>query len=129
MIVKIGRFNYWCDDKGNKITLLINKWESPFGLEQYLKKHIINFKIPTNNEGYNLESIIAQIQQEIMTSFKQDVNSPIKNRGENFLRVEVSNITEKNVSDIKPLILSGELEFKIYQWKGIWGISVNFNIE
>jgi len=124
MIVKVGRFNYWCDETGEKISLKITNWESPFGVESYLKKNIINFKIPNNNEGYNLTSIISQIENEIKTSFGLETNTPIKNRGEDFLRVELSK--DSIISEEKPLILSGVFEFRVYQWKGTWGISVIF---
>lgn len=125
MILKKGRFSFWCDEKGNEIILPITNWESPFGIETYLKKLIINFKVPSNNEGLNLRNVIYQIEEDIKNNFDQDINSPLKNRGDNLLRVEV----DKNriLSDDKPLITSGNLKFKIYQWKGTWGISIIFS--
>lgn len=124
MIVRKGRNMLWCDKDGNEIIISINNWETPFGIEQFLKKRILNLKVPNNNEGYNVKMIIQQITEEMVKIYGIIPNSPLKNRGEELLRMEIDNKYNLLDTNERPLKVSGTLQFKIYEYKGDCGISV-----
>jgi hypothetical protein len=124
MLYKKGKDIIWSDEKGNLITLEIIDWETPFGIEFYLKKTILNLKVPKNNQGYNVKSILSQISNDINQNFNSIPNSPLKNRGDDFLRIEVPDDFIITNPEEKPLKVSGNLYFKIYQYKGTYGIQV-----
>ena len=120
MLVKKGKFYYYYLEN-EEVTFNINNWETPFGLEKFGKKSIINLKIPKNNEGLNLINMVKQICNEILKDENEFASSPIKENNNNpLVRCEVVN---KNVYD-KNEKVSGTLKFKIYNFKGNWGISI-----
>lgn len=120
MLVKKGRFYFYFLDN-QIVTLDINNWESPFGLESFGKKTIVNLKVPSSNEGINLINTLSQISSEILSEYGEYAKLPLKDNGNyKLLRCEVSDtrVIEKNDKT------SGELNFKIYNFKGNWGVSV-----
>lgn len=116
MLIKKGRFYYYYLDNV-EVDYDIIDWETPFGLEKFGKKNIVNLKIPKNNNGKNIEIILKQISDEIMNDFNEFAKLPIKY---NLLRCEYigDDIFEKNDK------ISGKLNFKIYNFKGNFGVSV-----
>lgn len=120
MLIKKGRFYYYYLEN-EEVTIEIDSWETPFGLEQFGKKSIINLSIPKNNEGLNLRNTVKQICDEILEEENEFASSPIKeNNGFPLVRCEVkgNQVYEKNDK------VSGNLSFKIYNFKGNWGISI-----
>lgn len=124
MLFKKGKDIFWSDNQGKEILQEITDWETPFGIELYLKKQIVNLKVPKNNQGYNVKSILSQISNEINQTFQQLPNTPLKNHGDEFLRIELSKDFILLNPEEKPLKLSGNLLFKVYQYKGTYGIQV-----
>lgn len=122
MLIKKGRDIFWCDNSGDVIKEHINDWKSPFGVEEYNKKFILNLIIPDKNDGFNVRTIIENIKEELKDTFSGIPNIPIKKRREELLRVEIENYDL--IDDSKPLIVSGDLIFKIYNYKGDIGIKV-----
>ncbi|ADO67401.1 hypothetical protein crov367 [Cafeteria roenbergensis virus] len=120
MLVKKGKFYYYYLEN-EEVCLEINNWVTPFGLEQFGKKSILNLSIPKNNEGLNLENTIKQISNEILVEENAYASSPIKDNGNNsLLRCEVKSnkVYDKNDK------ITCNLQFKIYNFRGNWGISV-----
>lgn len=119
MFVKKGRFYYYYLDN-EEVSYEINNWITPFGLEEFGKKSILNLKIPNTNDGENIRNILNHICNDIKSEFDSFCKIPIKN---NLLRCEINNnmIIEKNEK------VSGVLKFKIYNFRGNWGISIILN--
>lgn len=118
MIIKKGKFYYYYLEN-EEITFKFNNWETPFGTEEFGKKTILNLTIPKNNEGLNLKCIISQICDEIKKEFDEYAKSPIKPNGlTELVRCEIKKtlVIEKNSN------ISGTINFKIYNFKGNWGI-------
>lgn len=118
MIIKKGKFYYYYLEN-EEITFEFNNWETPFGTEEFGKKTILNLTIPKNNEGLNLKCIISQICDEIKKEFDEYAKSPIKPNGlTELVRCEIKKtlVIEKNSN------ISGTINFKIYNFKGNWGI-------
>lgn len=116
MLIKKGKFYYYYLDNVPVDYDIIN-WITPFGLEHFGKKEIVNLKIPDNNDGNNLIKIIEHISDEIQMDFESIPKKPIKN---GLLRCEVktNEIYDKNDT------VDGRLMFRIYNFRGDYGISV-----
>lgn len=119
MLIKKKQFYYYYLEN-EEVTFNINNWETPFGLEQFGKKTIINLIIPKNNNGLNLINTINQISDEILKEENEFAKKPIKEGSNTLIRCEYlgKNIYNKNDK------VNGLLKFKIYNFKGNWGISV-----
>lgn len=122
MLVKKGIFYYYYDDENEEITLEINDWKTPFGIEKFGKKEIINLIIPQNNEGLNLTSILEQIKNEIKLELDDYAKIPVKKKDINSLARCENKI--KNLVLEKNNVISGILRFKIYNFRGNYGISI-----
>lgn len=122
MLVKKGNlYYYYLENK--EVTLDFNNWETPFGLEKFGKKTIINLAIPKNNEGLNIVNMINQICDLILKEENEFANKPIKeNGGYSLLRCEFKG---SGFYDKKDKV-SGILRFKVYNFKGNWGVSCYF---
>jgi len=123
MLIKKGRFYYYYLE-GEEVIFSINNWETPFGLEKFGKKTILNLRIPKNNEGLNLVNTVKQICDEILEVENEFASNPIKeNNGNPLLRCEFlgNDVYEKNDK------VSGNLHFKIYNFRGNWGVSIILN--
>lgn len=114
MLIKKGKFLYYFLEN-EEVTFEIIDWITPFGIEKFGKKEIINIIIPNTNEGKNVINLLSQISDEIKSEFNEFAKIPIKN---NLLRCEFIQNTcvEKNDK------VSGLLKFKIYNFRGNWGI-------
>lgn len=120
MLVKKGRFYFYYLDN-EIVTLNISNWETPFGLESFGKKTIINLKVPESNEGKNLLNTLEHISNDILSETGEYAKLPLKdNVNYKLLRCELidNRIIEKNDK------ISGELNFRIYNFKGNWGVSI-----
>jgi len=120
MLVKKGNFyHYFLENE--EITLDIKSWISPFGIEIFGKKTIINIIVPENNEGLNLKNILKQIGEEVFKEYDTLLTYPLKKKNFNsLLRCE----TKKNIVLEKNDSISGKLRFKIYNFRGDFGVSV-----
>lgn len=124
MLVKKGKFYYLYDKENKEIQLEITNWKTPFGGEVYGKKDIVNMIVPENNNGLNLKNTLRQIEDLVREDFGEYCKQPLKVSEINTLvRCEVKN---KNLLIEKNEELSGSLCFRIYNFKGNWGISVIF---
>ena len=119
MLIKKGKFFYYFLEN-EEVTYDIVDWVTPFGIEKFGKKDIINLTIPENNEGKNVINLLSQIGDEIKSEFNEFAKIPIKN---NLLRCEFI----QNSSIEKNDKVSGILKFKIYNFRGNWGISILLN--
>lgn len=120
MLIKKGKFYYYYLEN-KEVEFEIVDWELPFGLEKFGKKTIVNLHVPKNNNGMNLLNTIKQISEEILKEENSFAQTPVKdNGGYTLLRCEYQGkkAFEKNSK------ISTVLYFKIYNFKGNWGISV-----
>ena len=124
MIVKKGRFFYIFDEDNNEIFLDINNWKTPFGIEQFGKKTILNLIIPkNNNESNNLKSYCNSVSEWVKSEYNDFVKLPYRESGINeLLRCELDGDDVINKDDE----ISGRISFRIYNFRGNWGISVIF---
>ena len=122
MLIKKGIFYYYYDNNNEEIILEINDWKTPFGIEKFGKKEIINLIIPDNNEGLNLNSILNQIKNEIKIELDDYAKIPIKIKNINSL-VRCENKI-KHLDLDKNDVISGRFRFKIYNFRGNYGISI-----
>ena len=123
MLIKKGRFYYYYLEN-QEIVQEINNWITPFGLEKFLKKSIINLTVPDNNEGLNIINLLTQIQEEIFKEKGEYSKSPLNDNGKNkLLRCQVSKESSLNLNPEKNDTVSGTIRFQIYDFRGNWGIS------
>lgn len=125
MIIKKGKFYYFYIEN-EEVSFEINNWITPFGLEEYGKKTIVNLIVPNNNEGFNLKNILYQIREEINSELNEIAKLPIRDTSSNtLLRCEIKQdlLLEKKTD------MSGTLFFKIYNFKGNYGVSVVLEVK
>lgn len=128
----------------NKILLNIKDIYSPFGIENYNKKNILNLELTTEtNEKYNSFVLIKELDNYFknLHESKKELNnlnytSPIKILSENKIQIrthlakklEIKTNNQKNI-EIKNKKFNVELEFSsIWIYNDNYGVILTVNI-